>query len=100
NDIFHGHIYPKTQRPNTPAARMPQLDRSIIKARAAELRAAVARRRAVWLDGFVGETLSVLAERDGTGYAPSYARVALPEGTRAGAMVDVTIRAVEGGLLV
>ncbi|MEL6738672.1 MAG: radical SAM protein [Pseudomonadota bacterium] len=99
-DIVHGHIFPYSPRPNTPASRMPQLDRSIIKARAAELRAAVARRRAAWLDGFVGETLSVLAERDGTGYAPSYARVALPEGTRAGAMVDVTIRAVEGGLLV
>ncbi|MEO0590761.1 MAG: MiaB/RimO family radical SAM methylthiotransferase [Pseudomonadota bacterium] len=98
-DIVHGHIFPYSPRPGTPAARMPQLDRAVIKARAAELRAAVAARRAAWLDGFVGETLSVLAERDGTGYAPSYARVALPEGTRAGQMVDVTIGEVDGGLL-
>ncbi|MEM6856507.1 MAG: MiaB/RimO family radical SAM methylthiotransferase [Pseudomonadota bacterium] len=98
-DIVHGHIFPYSPRPGTPAARMPQLDRSISKARAAELRAAVARRRALWLNGFVGETHRVLAERDGTGYAPSYARIALPEGTTAGTMVDVTIREVDGGLL-
>ena len=99
-DIVHGHIFPYSPRPGTPAARMPQLDRTVIKARAAELRAGVAARRAAWLDGFVGETLSVLAERDGTGYAPSYARVKVPEGARAGRMIDVRISAVEEGLLV
>ena len=98
-DIVHGHIFPYSPRPGTPAARMPQLERALIKARAAELREAVAHRRAAWLEGLVGETLSVLAERDGTGYAPSYARVALPEGTQAGTIVDVTVREVDGGIL-
>lgn len=98
-NIVHGHIFPYSPRPGTPAARMPQLDRAVIKARAADLRAAVTKRRAAWLRSFVGETLSVLAERDGTGYAPSYARVALPEGIPAGTIVDVTVREVDGGLL-
>jgi threonylcarbamoyladenosine tRNA methylthiotransferase MtaB len=47
----------------------------------------------------VGETLSVLAERDGTGYAPSYARVDVPEGISAGRIVEITPRTLEGGLL-
>ena len=47
----------------------------------------------------MGETLEVLAERDGTGYAPSYARVALPRGTVAGEIVKVSVREIEGGLL-
>jgi threonylcarbamoyladenosine tRNA methylthiotransferase MtaB len=47
----------------------------------------------------VGETLAVLAERDGTGYAPSYARVAVPEGTAAGTVIDVTVREFREGLL-
>jgi threonylcarbamoyladenosine tRNA methylthiotransferase MtaB len=47
----------------------------------------------------VGETLPVLAERDGTGYAPTYARVALPHGTAAGTIIDVTVREVREGLL-
>ncbi len=95
-DIVHGHIFPFSPRPGTPAARMPQLDRALIKTRAAELRAAVAKVRARWLASLVGETHPVLAERDGSGYTPNYARVALPSSAEAGEIVDVTI---EEGLL-
>jgi threonylcarbamoyladenosine tRNA methylthiotransferase MtaB len=98
-DIVHGHIFPYSPRPGTPAARMPQVAREVVKLRAAKLREAVAARRASWLHSLVGETLSVLAERDGTGYAPSYARVDLPEGTPAGKLIDITPRSIEGGLL-
>jgi threonylcarbamoyladenosine tRNA methylthiotransferase MtaB len=98
-DIVHAHIFPYSPRPGTPAARMPQLPRDMVKARAAALRERAATRRAAWLDSLVGETLPVLAERDGTGYAPNYARVALPDGTLAGIVVDVTVRTVKEGLL-
>lgn len=99
-EIVHGHVFPFSPRPGTPAARMPQHDRELIKARAAELREEVAKVRASWLAGLVGETLPVLAERDGTGYAPHYARTRLPQGTRAGDIVNVTVRGIEEGLLV
>uniref|UniRef100_UPI0024932F47 hypothetical protein n=1 Tax=Janibacter hoylei TaxID=364298 RepID=UPI0024932F47 len=69
------------------------------KARAAEMRTGVAKRRAAWLTSLVGENLSILAERDGTGYAPNYARVDLADGTQAGALVEMTACGVEGGLL-
>ena len=98
-DIVHGHIFPYSPRPGTPAARMPQVERSTIKARAANLRDAVARRRADWLASLVGETLPVLAERDGTGYAPNYARIDLPDGTQPGLIVPVTPTAIAGGML-
>lgn len=97
--IVHGHIFPFSPRPGTPAARMPQLDRALIKARAAELRAAVTNARTAWLDGLVGETHTVLAERDGTGYTPHFARVQLPEGTGAGELVEVTLSDMKEGLL-
>ncbi len=97
--IVHAHVFPYSPRPGTPAARMPQVPREVVKARAAALRARAAARRSAWLDSLVGETLPVLAERDGTGYAPNYARVALPAGTTAGTMVDVTVREVWEGLL-
>ncbi|BDI60795.1 MiaB/RimO family radical SAM methylthiotransferase [Qipengyuania nanhaisediminis] len=99
-DVVHGHIFPYSPRPNTPAARMPQVDRLVIKQRAAELRNAVGRRRAAWLESLVGESLAVLAERDGTGYAPSFARVRLPDGTPAGSLLHVTPADLEGGLLI
>jgi len=98
-DIVHAHIFPYSPRPGTPAARMPQLPRALVKARAAELRARAAARRAAWLAGLVGESLVVLAERDGTGYAPNYARVALPAGTLPGTLVSVTADICEKGLL-
>lgn len=98
-DIVHAHVFPYSPRPGTPAARMPQVPSDVIKGRAAELRARAAARRAAWLAGLVGETLPVLAERDGTGYAPNYARVALPPGTAAGTIIDVTPNAVREGLL-
>jgi threonylcarbamoyladenosine tRNA methylthiotransferase MtaB len=98
-DIVHAHIFPFSPRPGTPAARMPLVPRDVVKARAADLRARAAMRRAVWLDSLVGETLPVLAERDGTGYAPNYARVALPAGTAAGDIIEVNVREVREGLL-
>ena len=98
-DIVHGHIFPYSPRPGTPAARMPQVERALVKERAAELRGSVAAKRAAWLESLVGESLSVLAERDGTGYAPNYARVDLPAGTPAGELITITPQALEGGLL-
>ena len=97
--IAHGHVFPYSPRPGTPAARMPQLDKATVKARAAELRAEVAAVRDDWLVRMIGTELSVLAESDGTGHAGNFARAALPAGTRPGAIVAVTPRKLEHGLL-
>ena len=97
--IVHGHIFPYSPRPGTPAARMPQLPRPLIKQRAAELRAAVAKQRAQWLATLVDKPASILAERDGTGYTPGFARVALPAGARAGSIVEITPKTIKDGLL-
>ena len=97
--IVHGHVFPYSPRPRTPAARMPQVDKLTIRRRAAELRDTVARRRAAWLQTLVGQPHAVLAETDGTGHAPNFARMAVPTGTRAGAIATVTPARIEGGLL-
>lgn len=98
-DIVHAHIFPYSPRPGTPAARMPQLAREVVKARAADLRERATARRTAWLQSLVGETLPVLAERGGTGYAPNYAPVALPPGTAAGTIIEVTPSGLREGLL-
>ena len=38
NQISHLHIFPFSPKKNTPAARMPQLEKPIIKKRAQDLR--------------------------------------------------------------
>lgn len=98
-NIVHGHIFPYSPRPGTPAARMPQVDKATIKQRAADLRAEVANVRKAWLNAMVGRPLSVLAEADGTGHSENFARVVVPKGTPRGTIVTVTPRAVVEGLL-
>ncbi|HMP56062.1 MAG TPA: MiaB/RimO family radical SAM methylthiotransferase [Novosphingobium sp.] len=97
--VVHGHVFPYSPRPGTPAARMPHVAPATIRARAAELRAEVARERAGWLAAHIGQSLEVLAERDGTGHAPDFARVALPPGTAAGALIAITPTRIVEGLL-
>ena len=97
--VVHGHVFPYSPRPGTPAARMPQVEPEAIRRRAAELRVAVREQRARWLAGLVGKPLAVLAEKDGTGYSPEYARVVVPAGTAAGTIVTITPDRVEQGLL-
>ncbi|MFT4893547.1 MAG: threonylcarbamoyladenosine tRNA methylthiotransferase MtaB [Devosia litorisediminis] len=97
--IVHGHIFPYSPRPGTPAARMPQVERETVKRRAAELRTRAKATRDAWLASLVDKPHSVLAERDTTGYTPHFARVAVPEGTPAGAIVSVTPTQIENGLL-
>lgn len=97
--IVHGHIFPYSPRPGTPAARMPQVDPATIRQRAAELRELVTKVRARWLESLVGTRLEVLAERDGTGHAENFARVALPPGTPAGTLHTCVPLAVREGML-
>lgn len=97
--VVHGHVFPFSPRPGTPAARMPQVAPVAIKTRAAELRAAVAEVRGRWLTSLVGESLEVLAERDGTGHARNFARVRLPSGTEPGEIVTIVPQRLVEGIL-
>jgi threonylcarbamoyladenosine tRNA methylthiotransferase MtaB len=97
--VVHGHVFPYSPRPGTPAARMPQVAPATVRRRAAELRRAVAEERGRWLRSLIGTPQHVLAERDGTGHAENFARVQLPPGTPAGALVDIIPSRLIEGLL-
>jgi threonylcarbamoyladenosine tRNA methylthiotransferase MtaB len=76
--IVHAHIFPYSPRAGTPAARMPQLEPEVIKARAARLREEAMHYRADWLAGLIGSNQDVLIERPGDrGHAPNFAEVRL-----------------------
>ena len=81
-EIVTAHIFPFSPRPNTPAARMPQLTHEIVKARAARLREAAADCRTRWLDSLVGTEQPVLIENGGKGHADNFAPIAIEGSSR------------------
>jgi len=76
-DIVAAHVFPFSPRPNTPAERMPQLAREVVKARAGRLRAAAAERRSRWLDSLIGSTQPVLIENNAKGHSDSFAPITI-----------------------
>ena len=80
--IIAAHVFPFSPRPNTPAARMPQLERELVKARAARLREAAATRRSAWLDTLVATTQPVLIENKEKGHTDNFAPVFIPGSKR------------------
>jgi threonylcarbamoyladenosine tRNA methylthiotransferase MtaB len=81
-DIVAAHIFPFSPRPNTPAARMPQLERETVKARAARLRQAAEERRLRWLDGQVGTRQTVLIENGEKGHSDGFAPIRIARSKR------------------
>jgi threonylcarbamoyladenosine tRNA methylthiotransferase MtaB len=98
-DVVAAHIFPFSPRPGTPAARMPQVNREIVKDRAARLREAAAARRGAWLDSLIGTTQRVLIESPGKGHSDGFAPVRV-EGAERGGMRDVRITSRDGDHLV
>jgi threonylcarbamoyladenosine tRNA methylthiotransferase MtaB len=98
-DIIAAHIFPFSPRPNTPAARMPQLDREVVKARAARLREAAMKRRTAWLESLVGSIQTVLVESGGKAHTDCFAPLRIADATR-GDLVQAGITACEGDHLV
>jgi threonylcarbamoyladenosine tRNA methylthiotransferase MtaB len=69
------HVFPYSERPGTPAARMPAVAVPIRRERAARLRAAGQAQAALFFTAQVGNHISVLAESDATGHSEHFAPV-------------------------
>jgi threonylcarbamoyladenosine tRNA methylthiotransferase MtaB len=94
--LTHLHVFPFSPRPGTPAARMPQVAREVVKERARRLRekGAVALRR--HLDAQVGARHRVLAETDDLGRTEHFTAVRLTAKSAPGAIVTVTVAGHDG----
>ncbi|MBV7519878.1 tRNA (N(6)-L-threonylcarbamoyladenosine(37)-C(2))-methylthiotransferase MtaB [Ensifer sp. ENS12] len=93
--IAHLHVFPYSPRPGTPAARMPQLDRALVKDRAARLRAVGATLYARHLAGMVGSEQTILVENNGLAHTQNFTLVDAA-GLKARALVPVLITGHNG----
>lgn len=97
--LTHLHVFPFSPRPGTPAARMPQLDRAVVKERARRLRERGARALRKHLDGELGATRRVLTESHDTGRTEQFTPVKLASPAEAGQILDLVMTAHDGSRL-
>ncbi len=98
-ELSYLHVFPYSERPGTPAARMPQVPKAERKARAARLRDAGDRALAAFLDEQVGREAAVLAEDGGAGRTEHYAPVRLARLAEPGTVVRARITGSDGRTL-
>ena len=74
------HVFPYSPREGTPAARMPQLPRALIRERAARLRDAGKAAARDFIDSQLNKMQDILIEKAGAGRSAHYAPVRLLDG--------------------
>jgi len=90
------HVFPYSARPQTPAARMPQVDRGVVKDRAARLRAAGDAALIRHLDRQVGRTVAALVEKPGLARAPDFTEIAFAGEAPVGGIMPLRIVGHDG----
>jgi threonylcarbamoyladenosine tRNA methylthiotransferase MtaB len=73
------HVFPYSERPGTPAFRMPPVPKAVRKARAAALRAAGVAEAHRFFAGQVGQAVSLLTEAEQSGHSEHFAPVRLAQ---------------------
>ncbi len=94
--LTHLHVFPFSPRPGTPAARMPQVDRGVVKERARRLRDRGALALRAHLDAEVGATRRVLAESPEMGRTEQFTQVKLATPVAPGKIFDLKMTAHDG----
>ena len=102
--LSYVHVFPYSPRSGTPAARMPQLDRALIKSRAAQLREVADAALVQHLDRWIGKTAEALVETEQTARLPDFTAIRLDPGFRLaedqGRMVEMNFASHDGRSLI
>jgi threonylcarbamoyladenosine tRNA methylthiotransferase MtaB len=87
------HVFPFSPRPQTPAARMPQLDRALVKDRAGRLREKARACLSRHLRSEQGRMFDILMERGRLGRTPGFTELELrdEQGAAPGQIVKVKV---------
>lgn len=94
-NITHLHVFPYSERPGTPAAKMPQVPVPIRKERAKILRETGEKLLDGYMRGRLGQTANVLYEADGKGLCEHYLPVHIGVGFEAGQIVPVRLTGIK-----
>jgi len=100
--IIFTHIFPYSKREGTPAAKMPQVNGTIIKARAKILREAGERQLKKFLANQIGKEFTVLIEKNFSGKTENFLDVKISNGKnlKSGDILEVQVYETEGNFLI
>jgi threonylcarbamoyladenosine tRNA methylthiotransferase MtaB len=98
--LTHLHVFPFSPRPGTPAARMPQIRREVIKQRARRLREKGADALRLHLDSQIGARLRVLSESRELGRTEQFTPIKLAAPTEPGIVLDIVVAGHDGEKLI
>ena len=85
------HVFPFSPRDGTPAARMPQLDREIIKKRAKILRNIGERKITEHYDKLKNKEINLIVESQNQGRSDTFAKVFLDDNFEAGKIIKMLV---------
>lgn len=98
-DLTFLHIFPYSERPGTPAAKMPQVDNAVRKDRASRLRDLGDVQLQKFRQRHVGTSCEVLVEQNGIGRSPHFAEIRLDRAIKPGTLVQVEFLSIREGFL-
>jgi threonylcarbamoyladenosine tRNA methylthiotransferase MtaB len=99
-DLPFLHVFPYSERPGTPAARMPAVPVPVRRERAARLREAGRQAARRFFAAQVGRTITVLTESGDTGHSEHFASVRLRAPAAAGRLIAArVVNATDAGLV-
>ncbi|ENN90402.1 tRNA (N(6)-L-threonylcarbamoyladenosine(37)-C(2))-methylthiotransferase MtaB [Bartonella bovis] len=98
-NLTHLHVFPFSPRKGTPAARMPQVNREIIKIRAEKLRTAGKKAYQKHLAHLTNSQQTILIEKDEIGRTEDYTLTHI-KGTKAGTIIKALIIGHDGNKLI
>ncbi len=90
------HVFPFSPREGTPAAKMPQLPKQVVKERAKRLREAGDLALDAYLNSQLGKVQTVLVEQEHLGRGEGFATVRFRSPVEAGQIVQAPIIGIEG----
>ena len=90
-NLTYLHVFPFSARPETPAARMPQVEKKIIKKRSEILRIKGDKIKTEYFKSLIGKEVTALVEKGDRGYTESFAPIKFTEPVKRGKIVSAKI---------
>jgi threonylcarbamoyladenosine tRNA methylthiotransferase MtaB len=94
-DLQYLHVFPYSERDGTPAARMPQVEKKIRKARAQELIQCGNLQKKIFFERNLNKSFKVLIEQNNTGHTENFIPVKFNFDVKPNSLIDAVLTSID-----